>query len=78
MKFLNMDCQFLHGNLRIGSIYSTQSGEWKLSGFEFTGSIKEESSLFFSYASRQRSSSKYLPPGNFNLIFMKFKFIKQK
>ena len=32
----------MHGNLRVSSIFATESGEWKLTGFEVLSSLKEE------------------------------------
>lgn len=45
ISFLNEDCQVIHGNCRIPSIYVTEGGEWKIFGFEITSSPKDSSSL---------------------------------
>lgn len=50
LKFINDDATSKHGSLRVGSIYTTESGEWKLGGFEVLSNVKEsESTLDVSY-----------------------------
>ena len=39
MKFINTDASSIHGNLRVGSVYTSESGEWKLGGFEVLSSV---------------------------------------
>ena len=53
----------VHGKLRIGSIYTTLSGEWKLGGFETLGSLKEDQNVFVNYANRVPNLGRYLSPG---------------
>ncbi|CAG8593593.1 5786_t:CDS:10, partial [Acaulospora morrowiae] len=59
LKFLNNDCAIIHGNVRISSIFSNKSGEWKLAGFELMSSLKEESPT---YGGLVHESSKYASP----------------
>ena len=63
MKFLNVDCKLVHGNLRIGSIYTTMSGEWKLGGFETLSALNDEYSVFLNLANRLPNLGKYMAPG---------------
>lgn len=44
LKFINDDATSKHGSLRVGSIYTTESGEWKLGGFEVLSNVKESES----------------------------------
>lgn len=41
LKFINDDASSKHGSLRVGSIYTSESGEWKLGGFEVLSNVKE-------------------------------------
>ncbi|RKP26723.1 armadillo-type protein, partial [Syncephalis pseudoplumigaleata] len=42
VHFLNNDCNLVHGNLRIGSIFVNGAGEWKLGGLELLSSLRDE------------------------------------
>ena len=42
---MNNDCDMVHGNVRISSIFTNKAGEWKLGGFEILCSMKEESPI---------------------------------
>jgi SCY1-like protein 1 len=45
IKFLSDDCQMIHGNIGVDSVFVTRSGEWKVGGFEVLYSIKDERSF---------------------------------
>ncbi|KAF3924339.1 hypothetical protein ABW21_db0209801 [Orbilia brochopaga] len=62
MKFVNEDASSIHGNLRVSSIYTTESGEWKLAGFEVLSSLKEEDPTIYTYGGLLPDSSKYAAP----------------
>ncbi|KAJ6264339.1 hypothetical protein Dda_0484 [Drechslerella dactyloides] len=62
MKFVNEDASSIHGNLRVSSIYTTESGEWKLAGFEVLSSLKEEDPAIFTYGGLLPDSSRYAAP----------------
>ncbi|KAI9787814.1 MAG: hypothetical protein M1816_007462 [Peltula sp. TS41687] len=62
VKFINEEASSVHGNLRVSSIYTSQSGEWKLDGFELLSSMKEDDAIIYSYANREPLSDLYLPP----------------
>lgn len=57
-----MDSSLVHGNVRISSIFTTKAGEWKLAGFELTGSLKEEGAMLPLYGGTLPDSQKYAPP----------------
>lgn len=47
IKFINGDAASIHGSLKVGSIYTSESGEWKLGGFEVLTSVKEDESIIY-------------------------------
>ncbi|GAO17148.1 hypothetical protein UVI_02026760 [Ustilaginoidea virens] len=58
VKFINTDASSIHGNLKVGSVYTSESGEWKLGGFELLSSVKDdESALYVSIKLLIRQSS---------------------
>ncbi|KAH9813027.1 hypothetical protein DFH28DRAFT_897391 [Melampsora americana] len=62
LKFLNGPGSSTHGNLRPSSIFVTQSGEWKLSGFEVLSSPKDPQPLLYSLGGLLPDSSRYASP----------------
>ncbi|KAK6535185.1 hypothetical protein TWF694_001656 [Orbilia ellipsospora] len=62
MRFINEDASSIHGNLRVSSIYTTESGEWKLAGFEVLSSLKEEDPAIYTYGGLLPDSSRYAAP----------------
>ncbi|ORX48387.1 ARM repeat-containing protein [Piromyces finnis] len=62
LKFLNSDCQLIHGSLRKSSIFCTQAGEWKLSGLELCCSLKDNYPIIVSNSTNFYNPSKYSPP----------------
>lgn len=45
VKFLNNDCDMVHGSVKVASVFTNKAGEWKLGGFELLCSMKEESPI---------------------------------
>ena len=37
----------VHGNMRLSSIYTSEAGEWKLSGLEVLTNLKEDETAIF-------------------------------
>ncbi|KAK5987185.1 putative inactive serine/threonine-protein kinase scy1 [Cladobotryum mycophilum] len=62
LKFVNGDASSIHGSLRVGSIYTSESGEWKLGGFEVLSSVKDDESAIYTYGSLVPDSARYAPP----------------
>ncbi|KAL7937027.1 armadillo-type protein [Trichoderma chlorosporum] len=62
LKFINDDATSKHGSLRVGSIYTTESGEWKLGGFEVLSNVKESETTLDSFGSLVPDSGRYAPP----------------
>ncbi|KAI6367063.1 hypothetical protein MCOR25_004986 [Pyricularia grisea] len=62
MKFINDDASSIHGSLKVSSIYTSESGEWKLGGFEVLSSVKDDEALIYTYGSLVPDSARYAPP----------------
>ncbi|KAI1635320.1 ARM repeat-containing protein [Biscogniauxia mediterranea] len=62
IKFINDEGSSIHGSLRVGSIYTSESGEWKLGGFEILSNIKDDEAIIYAYGSTVPDSSRYTPP----------------
>ncbi|CAD5118705.1 DgyrCDS7387 [Dimorphilus gyrociliatus] len=62
LSFLNKDCNLVHNNICISSVFVTENGEWKLAGFEYIYSAKEN----VDYGPRLSSLAAYEPPEGFS------------
>jgi SCY1-like protein 1 len=62
VRFINQEASSIHGAVRVGSIYTSESGEWKLGGFEVLSSVKEDESVIYTYGSLLPDSARYAPP----------------
>ncbi|ATY65094.1 N-terminal kinase [Cordyceps militaris] len=62
LKFINSDASSIHGCIKVGSVYTSESGEWKLGGFEILSSVKEDESTIYTYGSLAPDSARYSPP----------------
>ena len=47
VKFINSDAASIHGSLKVGSVYTSESGEWKLGGFDVLSSVKDDESIIY-------------------------------
>lgn len=47
MKFINKDASSIHGNLKVGSVYTSESGEWKLGGFEVLSGVTDDEAIIY-------------------------------
>jgi SCY1-like protein 1 len=47
IKFINDEASSVHGALRVGSIYTSESGEWRLGGFEVLSSMKDDEAIIY-------------------------------
>lgn len=41
LHFLNADCQLVHGNISLSSVFVNKAGDWKLGGLEFVCSVSD-------------------------------------
>ena len=46
----------------MSSIYTTESGEWKLGGFEILSSLKEDAAIIYKFGNLVPDSGRYVPP----------------
>ena len=47
VKFINEEASSAHACLRTSSIFTGESGEWKLGGFELMSSMKDEDAVIY-------------------------------
>lgn len=52
IKFINEDASSIHGSIKVGSIYTSESGEWKLGGFDVLSSLKDDESIIYARGPR--------------------------
>ncbi|KAI8059837.1 hypothetical protein BDF21DRAFT_370083 [Thamnidium elegans] len=62
IKFLNNDCDMVHGSVKIASIFTNKAGEWKLGGFELLCSMKEESPIILTFGGLVPDAQRYATP----------------
>ncbi|TKA65589.1 hypothetical protein B0A49_04870, partial [Cryomyces minteri] len=62
LKFINDEGSSVHGCIRTSSIFTSESGEWKLAGFDVLSSMKEEDAIIYTYGSLVPDSGRYAPP----------------
>lgn len=46
MSFIDNDCNLVHGNVTLNSVFVTKAGDWKLSGLDLVCDIKDQACLF--------------------------------
>ena len=61
VAFINDEAASVHGNVRLSSIYMSQSGEWRLGGLEVLSSLKEDDAVLYRYGSMLPYSRTYDP-----------------
>lgn len=47
IKFINDEASSVHGALRVSSLYTSESGEWKVGGFEVLSSMKNDDAIIY-------------------------------
>ncbi|KAK4199347.1 putative N-terminal kinase-like protein [Triangularia verruculosa] len=62
VKFINDEASSVHGNIKVASVYTTESGEWKLGGFEVLSNVKDDEAVIYTYGSLVPDSGRYTPP----------------
>ncbi|KAK5171363.1 Nuclear aminoacylation-dependent tRNA export pathway component [Saxophila tyrrhenica] len=62
LKFVNSEASSIHGNVRASSIFTSESGEWKVGGLEILSSMKEDDAVMFSQGSLVPDIGRYTPP----------------
>ncbi|KAI9054031.1 hypothetical protein LZ554_001204 [Drepanopeziza brunnea f. sp. 'monogermtubi'] len=62
IKFINDEASSVHGAMRVGSIYTSESGEWRVGGFEVLSSMKDDEAIIYNYGSLVPDSGRYTAP----------------
>jgi SCY1-like protein 1 len=62
LAFINGDATSVHGSVRVSSVFTTESGEWKLGGFDVLSSVKEDDAVIYTYGSLMPDSGRYAAP----------------
>ncbi|KAI8934385.1 hypothetical protein NX059_009121 [Plenodomus lindquistii] len=62
LKFINADAASIHGCIRPASIFFSESGEWKLGGFDALSSVKEDDSILPTYGGLIPDAGRYMAP----------------
>ena len=62
LKFINDEASSVHGSIRASSIYTSDSGEWKIGGLEILSSMKEDDAVIFTHGSLVPDIGRYTPP----------------
>ncbi|MCJ1443725.1 MAG: hypothetical protein MMC23_004225 [Stictis urceolatum] len=62
LKFINEGGVSVHGNIRVSSIFTSESGEWRLGGLDILSSMKEDNAVIYSYAGAVPDINRYAPP----------------
>lgn len=47
LKFINGDASSVHGIVRASSVFTSESGEWKLGGFDVLSSMNDENAVIY-------------------------------
>lgn len=62
LKFINNEASSVHGSVRASSVYTGESGEWKLGGFEVLSSLNDDEAIIYNYGTLVPDSNRYAPP----------------
>ncbi|KAK5127664.1 hypothetical protein LTR85_007005 [Meristemomyces frigidus] len=62
LKFVNDEASSVHGNIRASSIFTSESGEWKVGGLDILSSMKEDDAIIFTHGSLVPDIGRYTPP----------------
>ncbi|CAK4033088.1 inactive serine threonine- kinase scy1 [Lecanosticta acicola] len=62
LKFINDEAASVHGNIRASSIFTSESGEWKVGGLDILSSMKEDDAIIFTQGSLVPDIGRYSPP----------------
>ncbi|CZT20906.1 related to protein kinase family protein [Ramularia collo-cygni] len=62
LKFINDEAASVHGSIRASSIFTSESGEWKIGGLDILSSMKEDDAVIFTQGSLVPDIGRYSPP----------------
>ncbi|SMQ55541.1 unnamed protein product [Zymoseptoria tritici ST99CH_1A5] len=62
LKFINDEAASVHGSIRASSIFTSESGEWKIGGLDILSSMKEDDAVIFTQGSLVPDIGRYSAP----------------
>ncbi|KDQ15249.1 hypothetical protein BOTBODRAFT_108853 [Botryobasidium botryosum FD-172 SS1] len=62
LAFVNDSCQSTHGNIRVDSVFTSSSGEWKLGGFDVLSNAKDDAAVLYTLGGLVPESNMYSAP----------------
>lgn len=62
LRFINEEASSVHGNIRASSIFTSESGEWKLGGLDILSNMKEDDAVIYNYGNAVPDIGRYTPP----------------
>ena len=62
LAFINDEASSVHGLVRLSSIFTSQSGEWRLGGFEILSSLKDDEAIIYHHGTSIPGSRTYATP----------------
>lgn len=62
VKFINNEASSIHGNIKAASVYTSESGEWKLGGFEVLSNLKDDEAIIYNHGTLLPDSARFTPP----------------
>ncbi|MCJ1475287.1 hypothetical protein MMC13_003949 [Lambiella insularis] len=62
LKFLHDDASSVHGSIRVSSVFTGESGEWRLGGLDILSSMKEDDAVIYTYAGLLPDINRYAAP----------------
>ncbi|KAI5283437.1 hypothetical protein KEM54_002132 [Ascosphaera aggregata] len=62
VRFVNEDAASIHGAVRLSSVFTSESGEWRLGGFDILSSVKDDEAIIYTYGSLVPNYTTFAPP----------------
>ncbi|RKF83702.1 N-terminal kinase-like protein [Golovinomyces cichoracearum] len=62
IKFINGDAVSIHGALKLDSVFISESGEWKVGGFELLSCFKDDDAIIYSHGCLLPDNARRAPP----------------
>ena len=62
LAFINDEASSVHGAVRLSSVFTSQSGEWRLGGFEILSSLKDDEAIIYHHGTSIPGSRTYTTP----------------
>ncbi|MCJ1243442.1 hypothetical protein MMC30_000639 [Trapelia coarctata] len=62
LRFIHDEASSVHGAIRVSSIFTSESGEWRLGGLDLLSSMKEDDAVIHTYAGLLPGVNIYAPP----------------